>query len=168
VNDTYVTVTGNLVTDVSLRVTATGTTVASFRMATTSRRLDRDSNTWRDGHTSYYSVTCWRGLAENVDASLKKGQPVIVTGRQRVRPWTGEDGRQGVSVELDAVAVGHDLSRGTTRYEKVRRGRARGPEAEASEAALAELAAEPDAEVDPWTGEVREPAEPVTEEEPAA
>jgi single-strand DNA-binding protein len=157
VNETYVTVVGNAVTGVTLRVTDGGTPMATFRVASTPRRFDREHNSWQDGPSSFYSVTCWRALAENAYASIKVGQPVLVTGRQRVRPWTGRDGRAGLSVEIDAVALGHDLTRGQTAFEKVRRGQGGDAQAQASEAALAELAAEPVQDVDPFTGEIRQP-----------
>ena len=157
-NETYVTVVGNAVTGVALRVTDGGTPMATFRVANTPRRFDRERNSWQDGPSSFYSVTCWRALAENAYASIKVGQPVLVTGRQRVRPWTGKDGRAGLSVEIDAVALGHDLTRGQTTFEKVRRGQGGDAQAQASEVALAELAAEPIQDVDPFTGEIRQPA----------
>lgn len=160
-NETYVTVVGNAATEVTFRVTATGTPMATFRLATAPRRFDRERSSWQDGQTSFYSVTCWRSLAENVVASIKKGHPVVVTGRQRVRLWSGDDGRNGMSVELDAVAVGHDLTRCTTTFEKARRGQGGDDaQAQASAQALAELSEQPLEEVDPWTGEMRTPAVP--------
>ncbi len=119
--DTVVTVTGHVCTDVVYRVTPSGAGLCSFRLASTPRRFDRASESWVDGPTSFYTVTCWRGLGENVAASVSKGQPVLVTGKLRVREWTTPEGRSGVSVELDATGVGHDLSRGTSRFSKVSR-----------------------------------------------
>lgn len=117
--DTVVTVTGHVCTDAVYRVTSSGAGLCSFRLASTPRRFDRASESWVDGPTSFYTVKCWRGLGENVAASVSKGQPVVVTGRQRVREWTTPEGRSGVSVELEAIAVGHDLSRGTSAFKKV-------------------------------------------------
>jgi len=115
VNDTYVTVVGRVASELRCSTTDGGIPVASFRVATTPRRYSPSG--WTDGHTSYVTVTCWRGLADNVKDSLKKGQPVVVHGRQSVRPWK-RDERTGTSVEIDADAVGHDLRWGTARFEK--------------------------------------------------
>ncbi len=112
--DTQVTVVGNLVADPRLATTSTGHLVTSFRIASTPRRFDRGSGEWRDGETLYANVTCWRGLAENVASSLHKGQSAIVVGRLSVRPYETKDGEKRQSVDIDAIAVGPDLSRTMT------------------------------------------------------
>ncbi len=119
-NDTYITIVGNVVDDPRLRNTAAGIPVASFRIASTSRRVDRETGKWIDNERLFATVTCWRATAQNVDQSLKKGQPVIVTGRFYSREYTvGEVAR--VSYELDAIAVGHDLARGVSTFTKLSR-----------------------------------------------
>ena len=120
--DTQVTVVGNLVADPRLYSTGDGQPVASFRIASTPRRFDRVSNEWRDGDTLYASVTCWRGLAENVATSLKKGQAAIVIGRLSVKPYETKDGEKRQSVDIDAVAVGPDLGRVVTVIKRAERG----------------------------------------------
>ena len=111
--DTTVTIVGNALTAPEMRQTAgTGTNVASFRIASTSRRFDKDSGRWVDGPSLRVRVTCWRKLAEGVKRSVVTGDPLVVTGRMYTRDWIGEDGQQRVSYELEAIAVGHDLSRG--------------------------------------------------------
>ncbi len=119
-NDVIVTVTGNVCHDVRHVVTEQGTHIASFRLASTPRRFDRHEGRWVDGETNYLTVTCWRHLAENVASSLGKGDPVIVVGRLQVRNWE-RDGMRGRSVEIDATAVGHDLTRGTSAFRRVNR-----------------------------------------------
>ena len=116
-NEIPVTLVGNVVTDVSGALTPGGAEVAWFRLASTPRRYDRSSGRWVDGDTSYVRVSCWRGLARNVVASLSKGDPVVVTGRLRVREWERED-RRGIAVEVDASAVGHDLARGVSAFRR--------------------------------------------------
>ena len=120
VNDIEVTVVGNVVTDVRHVVTNRGIPVASFRLASTSRRFDRESGRWVDGDVTFFTINCWRQLADNVGASLTKGQPVVVIGRLRTRDWERGD-KRGTSVEIDALAVGHDLCRGISQFERVRR-----------------------------------------------
>ncbi|MFD6337535.1 single-stranded DNA-binding protein [Streptomyces sp. NPDC060131] len=118
-NDTVVTVVGNVATGVEFRESATGG-VARFRFAVTGRRWDRQKNSWADGPTSFYTVWAWRTLGANLAASVSVGEPLVVHGRLRVR----EDEREGqrrTSVEIDALAVGHDLTRGTAAFRRVTR-----------------------------------------------
>jgi single-strand DNA-binding protein len=119
-NDIITTVIGNAVTDVSLRVTSSGTSVASFRIASNSRRFDKSTSSWIDQEPSYLSITAWSQLAENVALSVHKGQPLVVTGKLKVRQWQDAD-KSGTNVEIDAIAIGHDLNRGTSEFTKVKR-----------------------------------------------
>ena len=119
-NDIITTVVGNAVTDVSLRTTTSGASVASFRIASNSRRFDKTSKSWVEQEPSYLSITAWSQLAENVALSVHKGQPIVVTGKLKVRQW--QDGeKSGTAVEIDAQAIGHDLNRGTSDFTKVKR-----------------------------------------------
>jgi single-strand DNA-binding protein len=108
-----ISLTGLVATTPKHVVTSTGLTVTSFRFASTQRRYDRAEQKWVDGETNWYTVATFRQLATNVNVSLQKGQRVIVTGRLRVRDWATDD-KHGTNVEIDADAVGHDLSWGTT------------------------------------------------------
>src|SRR6266496_6255708 len=110
-NDTHITIVGNVVDTPRLRQTGAGIPVASFRIASTSRRLDRETGEWADHERLFATVTCWRAMAQNVAQSLKKGQPVVATGRFYSREYT-KDEVSRMSYELDASAGGHDLSRG--------------------------------------------------------
>jgi single-strand DNA-binding protein len=113
-------VVGNAVTDVSLRTTTSGASVASFRLASNSRRFDKTSKSWVEQEPSYLSITAWSQLAENVALSVHKGQPIVVTGKLKVRQW--QDGeKSGIAVEIDAQSIGHDLNRGTSDFTKVKR-----------------------------------------------
>ena len=60
-----------------------------------------------DGQTSWFSVTCWRGLADNVRDSVRKGDPVFVHGRLRTDVWEREDGQTSVTYVVEATTVGH-------------------------------------------------------------
>ncbi|GAA1797272.1 single-stranded DNA-binding protein [Planosporangium flavigriseum] len=119
--DTTVTIVGNALNAPELRRTnGTNTLVASFRVASTSRRYDKDSGRWVDGPSLRVRVTCWRRLAEGVAQSVLTGDPLVVTGRMYTRDWVGEDGQHRVSYELEAIAVGHDLSRGFAKFTRHR------------------------------------------------
>ncbi len=119
-NDIITTVIGNAVTDVSLRTTSTGASVASFRIASNSRRFDKSTNTWIEQDPSYLSITAWSQLAENVALSVHKGQALVVTGKLKVKQWQDAE-KSGTNVEIDATAIGHDLNRGTSEFTKVKR-----------------------------------------------
>lgn len=121
-NDTYMTIVGNVVDEPRQRNTNSGHAVTNFRIASTSRRFDRETNRFVDNSTLFVNVTCWRAMAENVGISLKKGQPVIVTGRYYQREYTVDE-QVRFSYELEASSVGHDLSRGTADFKKVIRPR---------------------------------------------
>lgn len=116
-NETMMTVRGNVVDRPNLRRTKSGHTVANFRVASTQRRFDREQGSWVDGDTLFVSVTAWRALGENAAHSLEKGQPVVVYGRYYQRDYT-KDEVVRTAYELDAVTVGHDLSRGTADFSR--------------------------------------------------
>jgi len=119
-NDIITTVIGNAVTDVSLRTTSTGASVASFRIASNSSRFDKATKTWIEQDPSYLSITAWSQLAENVALSVHKGQALVVTGKLKVKQWQDAE-KSGTNVEIDATAIGHDLNRGTSEFTKVKR-----------------------------------------------
>lgn len=119
-NETIMTIVGNLVDAPKLRRTKSGHFVANFRVASTPRRYDREKGAWVDGDTLFVTVTCWRALGENVAQSLHKGQPVIVTGRYYQREYEQQETLR-TAYELEALAVGPDLSRGVATFEKVNR-----------------------------------------------
>jgi single-strand DNA-binding protein len=87
-------------------------------VASTSRRFDREHQRWIDNATLFVNVTCWWAMAENVAFSVHKGQPVVVTGRYYSREYELNETVR-VSYELEANAVGHDLTRGTSEFRKV-------------------------------------------------
>ena len=118
-NETLVTVVGNVATQPEIRKSETGAFSARFRLATTVRRWDRERAAWADGHTSFYTVRAWRQLGENVAGSVSVGEPLLVQGRLRVREERGAEGQRWTSAEIDAVAVGHDLSRGTSAFRRM-------------------------------------------------
>ncbi|WP_405712759.1 MULTISPECIES: single-stranded DNA-binding protein [unclassified Streptomyces] len=119
-NDTLVTLVGNAATGVEFRETATGP-MARFRFAVTPRRWDREKQLWTDGHTSFYTVWAWRTLALNLSGSVSVGEPLVVHGRLKVREEERE-GQRRTFVDIEAVAVGHDLTRGTAAFRRVMRG----------------------------------------------
>lgn len=116
-NDTLVTLVGNVATQPEYRDSVAGG-MARFRFAVTARRWDRRTQLWSDGPTSFYTVWAWRTLAANLAGSVSVGEPLVVHGRLRVREEE-RDGQRRFSADLEAVAVGHDLTRGTSAFKRV-------------------------------------------------
>lgn len=120
-NESFVTVVGNVVSDPISRPTKVGRPFASLRIASTTRRWDPDKRTFVDGSTNYLNVVAFNALAANVMTSVKKGHPVVVYGRLRVNQWETEKGEPRTSAEIDAYTIGHDLTRGQVEFTRLRR-----------------------------------------------
>ncbi|MER5938915.1 single-stranded DNA-binding protein [Streptomyces sp. NPDC001928] len=118
-NETTICAVGNVATQPVYRELATGPS-ARFRLAVTSRYLDRGKNEWTDGHTNFFTVWANRQLATNAAASLNVGDPVVVQGRLKVRSDVRE-GQSWTSADIDALAIGHDLARGTSAFRRAPR-----------------------------------------------
>lgn len=110
--DALITVSGNLGTEVEHRA-GDGYSYANFRLACTPRL--RRGDEWVDGNTTWLTVECANRIADNARDSLAKGDPVIVSGRLRTRVWRAGD-EHNERLVIEATALGHDLSRGTSRF----------------------------------------------------
>ncbi|MFF1251482.1 single-stranded DNA-binding protein [Pseudarthrobacter sp. NPDC058329] len=109
-----ITIRGFVATEIKSSTTTGGVATASFRIGSNSRRRDKDGQ-WVDGHTNWFSVQGYRHLAGSMGCSIRKGQPVIVVGKLKIRSWE-KDGRVYYSHTIDADAVGHDLTWGTANF----------------------------------------------------
>ena len=116
-NETFVTLSGWLGGDVSLRE-AGGVPVANFRVASTPRRYQRKTETWEDGDTQWYAVNAWRALGTHCEQSLRRGDPVVVHGKLSAQVWTNKAGLEVTTFEIEAAFVGHDLNRGTSTFQR--------------------------------------------------
>ncbi|MGC9536592.1 single-stranded DNA-binding protein [Streptomyces sp. UG1] len=115
--ETPITVVGNVVADPELRFTPSGAAVANFRIASTPRTFDRQTNEWKDGDTLFLSVSVWRQQAENVAESIKRGDRVIVVGRLGQRQYE-KDGERKSSYEIQAEDVAPSLRNATAAVAK--------------------------------------------------
>lgn len=116
-----VTLTGRLTADPDLKFAQSGTSVANMRVVTSARKFDKDENKWVDVDTTYWQVAAFRDLANNCVESLKKGDPVIVTGRMKSREFTDKEGNNRTVFEVTADKVAVDLSRVCVTVRKVER-----------------------------------------------
>jgi single-strand DNA-binding protein len=112
----YVTLVGFVATEPRIRFLNDGTPVASMRVGSTLRKIDRETGEWRDGETSYFTVKCWRSLAGNTATCLRKGQPVVVSGKLRASRYEDRTGTMRSEVEVEADTVGFDLKRGVAHF----------------------------------------------------
>jgi single-strand DNA-binding protein len=116
--ETVITVVGNLVDDPELRFTPSGAAVAKFRVASTPRTFDRQTNEWKDGESLFLTCSVWRQAAENVAESLTKGTRVVVQGRLKQRSYEDREGIKRTVYELDVDEVGASLRNATAKVTK--------------------------------------------------
>src|ERR1700758_3407699 len=119
--DTQITIAGNLVSDPELRYTPTGQAVATFRVASTPRFMDRNTNEWKDGESLFLSCNVWRQAAENVAESLQRGMRVIVQGRLKQRSYETKEGEKRTVFEVEVDEVGPSLRNATAKITKAAR-----------------------------------------------
>jgi single-strand DNA-binding protein len=119
--DTTITLVGNLVDDPNIRFTASGQAVASFRVASTPRYLDKATNEWKDGESLFLTVNVWRQAAENVAESLQRGMRVIVQGRLKQRSYETKEGERRTVYEIEADEVGPSLRNASAKVTKTTR-----------------------------------------------
>lgn len=160
-NDLTITVAGWVATEPRHVVGPTGTHLTSFRMASTSRYLDRDKGEWVDGQTEWFTVRVFRGPSITVKDSIEKGQPVVVQGRFRTNEWESDSGPR-TDLIIDANSLGHDLTRGVAKFTRatgvatLEDPRSRATEVSESDA---EVDSAPDAGADAGAGAADQPDE---------
>ena len=124
--DTQITITGNLVEDPELRFTPAGQPVATFRVASTPRYMDRTTNEWKDGDSLFLTCNVWRQAAENVAESLQRGMRVIVTGRLKQRNYETKEGEKRTVYEVEVDDVGPSLRNASAKVNRASRGSGEG------------------------------------------
>ncbi|GAA4259858.1 single-stranded DNA-binding protein [Dactylosporangium darangshiense] len=106
---------GNLGDNPELRVTEQGTSVAKFSVAY-DRRRKNDQDEWVTVSTTWFDVTAWGALAEQV-ADLKRGQRVTVTCRDDLSAWAYTErasGEPAARLQVTAADVSTRLRRSKT------------------------------------------------------
>ena len=145
-NDPQVCIVGYLAQEPRFKTVTGDISSAKLRIAYTARRQNRETGEWSDGATTFVNVQCWRKLADNVNICLRKGEPVVVMGRLRIRNYEDTEGKSRIAVEIEATSVGHDLNRGVAHFFRASR-------------AVGRTAAEAAAAGEPACGEIAEPGE---------
>ena len=119
--DTQITLVGNLVSDPELRFTPSGAAVCKFRIASTPRAFDKQTNEWKDGESLFLGCNVWRQPAENCAESLQKGMRVIVQGRLIQRTYETKEGEKRTVYEIEVEEVGPSLRNATAKVVKAQR-----------------------------------------------
>ncbi|WP_404285397.1 single-stranded DNA-binding protein [Glutamicibacter arilaitensis] len=107
-------------TEPQLSITPQGLAVLKFRAVTHERKKDPETGQWVDAGTNWFSVSAFRGLAENGLESLEQGDHIVVVGKLQIRQFERSDGSRGTSADIEAFSFGHDLKFGTSQFTKVR------------------------------------------------
>ena len=151
--ETVITVVGNLVDDPELRFTPAGAAVAKFRIASTPRVFDKQTNEWKDGEGLFLTCSVWRQAAENAAETLSRGMRVIVQGRLKQRSYEDREQVKRTVYEIDVEEVGPSLKHASAKVTK----NAPGGGQHGNTAAAS----------DPWAGAQPQPA-PANGQRPAA
>lgn len=139
--DSMIWMSGNVGGDVEFRTVRDGLVYADFRLGCTPRYWREGE--WVDAATTWITVNCSQALAENVRASIRKGDAVVVVGRLRTSRWNDGEGVAHERIQIEANIVGHDLSRGVTRFQRMSRAQASEQAEPAETTEGAEAATEP-------------------------
>lgn len=94
---------GNLGDDPETKYTQGGTAVTKMRLATTSKRKDKNGD--MQERTEWHRVVCFGKLAENVGEHLRKGSSCVVVGSIHYDKYTGQDGIERYYTEIIADQV---------------------------------------------------------------
>lgn len=120
VNEAHISLSGYVASQPHSGATRGGVPTINMRVAWTPRRMDRVTGEWVDADTSFCTVYAYRRMAENAAACVRKGDPVVVRGRVTVRDFEDKHGHKRSTMEIDAIAIGHDLGRGVASFQRVR------------------------------------------------
>jgi len=148
--ETVITVVGNLVDDPELRFTPSGAAVANFRIASTPRTFDKQTNEWKDGDALFLSCSVWRQAAENVAESLQRGMRVVVQGRLKSRTYETREGEKRTVFEIEVEEVGPSLKYATAKVTRTTRSGGSGGFSGGSGQPAGQGAPQGSGEPDPW------------------
>lgn len=107
---TDVTLTGRLAGEPELRFSPSGVAMCKFTVVTDRRRKNNDTGEWESVDTTFWRVTAFRQLAEQIaEHDLAKGRAVIVVGKAYVNEWETRDGEKRSSLDVNADHAGPNL-----------------------------------------------------------
>lgn len=97
--------------------TQEGVEITSFRLASSDRKYDYNKKRWVDGQTNWYTITLHNQIAVNAHKSINKGDRIFVLGNLLILDWDNGE-RAGTSIEVEAIAIGHDLAWGESVFNR--------------------------------------------------
>jgi single-strand DNA-binding protein len=100
---------GRLTRNPELKFLQSGAAVASFGIACNDRRINKETNQWEDGETTFLDCSAWRETAEHVAESLHKGDLVLITGKLAMRKYTNKDNVEVTTYGVTVEAIGPAL-----------------------------------------------------------
>lgn len=116
--ETPITIVGNVAAEPELRFTPAGAAVCNFRVASTPRTYNKQTNQWEDGEAMFLTCNAWKQLGENTAESLAKGMRVIVTGRLKQRSFQTREGENRTAFEIDVEEVGPSVRYATAQVNR--------------------------------------------------
>ncbi|MFK5691304.1 single-stranded DNA-binding protein [Ornithinimicrobium sp. LYQ92] len=119
-NNTPITIVGNLTQDPELRFTPSGAAVANFTVASTPKKFDKQAQEFKDGETLFMRCSVWREAAEHTAESLHRGDRVVATGTLVSRSWE-KDGENRTVMEMQVDEIGPSLRYATAQVTKAQR-----------------------------------------------
>ena len=117
-NETTLTIVGNLTEAPELRFLPSGAPRAGFTVASTPRRFDRQAGAWVDGEALFLRCVAWGPLAEHATESLSRGDRVVAEGRLRQRSFDTAEGQRRQVIELEVAELGVSLRYATARPQR--------------------------------------------------
>ena len=120
--DTVITLVGNLVDDPELRFTPSGAAVAKFRMASTPRYLDKQTNEWKDGEACSSRCTSGARRPRTSPSRSSAACASIVQGRLKQRSYETKEGEKRTVYEVEVDEVGPSLRNASAKVTKTQRG----------------------------------------------
>lgn len=117
---TPITFTGNLTNDPELKFTGQGQALVNFTVAVNERKLNKETNQWEDGDSTFFNCSAFRQLAENVADSLGRGMRVIVSGKIKQRSYE-KDGQKFTVFQVEVDEVGPSLKYASAKVTKLER-----------------------------------------------
>jgi single-strand DNA-binding protein len=89
---------GNLTQDPEFKALPSGSSVASFSLATNRTWTDKQGQ--RQETAEYHNVVAYGKQAETISQYLKKGSLLFVEGRLQTRSWEAQDGQKKYRTEI--------------------------------------------------------------------
>ena len=86
---------GRVATDIELRTTSTGKSIATFKIA-----VNRPYSKNAEQKADFFPCQAWEGLAEMISENFHKGKEILLAGRLQTRSYEAKDGSKRYVTEI--------------------------------------------------------------------